>query len=642
MDTTRVALSWVPAEAPSSQLTAQLEQSQAQTTDLNITTPKEHTALLENDATTKQPAPSEAAIEFPSRSCTPLPSRPSNSSKDDASSVGTPATPQRKDNPAHGLSLNLPPRLFSSPFSRGPASPKLDSAHIYTSPSSVLPRRSRGLDFSRASTNLHHSTLAEASPDSSPVVSGRGVTIPQRRAGNNGGFASPNNSHNYTWSASGHGDRNMISSSVSSINMMDSDSSSCSDEEDDGSLLALERGEPTISTPQPSRSTHNLSGAPFPNVAQSPATDWIHNLPSTKPSLMSFQRARYRGRTRHSSTSTSGTSSRPSPGPRSPPVIKSIETFPSGYFSKEAIIADVKSRRESLSLGTNDLRLSDMSDDGETKQGVSSSSSGSIAGGSNPELARRGVIRRAVTRRGNLLPKTKNFARIKATLMEEGAPIESEAKQEAEVIRQVRESDTSVPSLSPSLINSALPLDSRENQPDTTITHNQPKADFNQQASENSGGVQFWNSFDDRYQTPPPSIYKTKDSVGDTVMQTPPGHPTPSFVQPRPFGPQAVLSQAATDLSQRLSKRRRVDDLDLDLASFKRRAVSPGTSTQSSPSQSQAFSFPESSQSGHLSKAKICPTSTQSTSSGHSQTVKRVGLQGMSEANEGFMNMTID
>ena len=42
-----------------------------------------------------------------------------------------------------------------------PLSPKLDHSQIYASPTNILPRRSRGLDFSRAATSLHHSTLAE-------------------------------------------------------------------------------------------------------------------------------------------------------------------------------------------------------------------------------------------------------------------------------------------------------------------------------------------------------------------------------------------------------------------------------------------------------------------------------------------------
>ncbi|KAL8956233.1 MAG: hypothetical protein Q9183_006372, partial [Haloplaca sp. 2 TL-2023] len=100
----------------------------------------------------------------------------------------TPVTPRRPNYPPRGLSLQMPPRDISSTSTanlvkRVPLSPKLDSSNSYGSPGSALPRRSRGLDFSRACTNLHHSTLAEqSSPDSSPVVGGRGgITIPPRK-----------------------------------------------------------------------------------------------------------------------------------------------------------------------------------------------------------------------------------------------------------------------------------------------------------------------------------------------------------------------------------------------------------------------------------------------------------------------------
>lgn len=52
-----------------------------------------------------------------------------------------------------------------------------------------------------------------------------------------------------------------------------------------------------------------------------------------------------------------------------------------------------------------------------------------------------GVVRRAVSRRGSLLPKTKNFQRIKAALIEESSPIDLEVKREAEITRQIREED---------------------------------------------------------------------------------------------------------------------------------------------------------------------------------------------------------
>lgn len=135
---------------------------------------------------------------------------------------------------------------------------------------------------------------------------------------------------------------------------------------------------------------NKLGGGPnpfAPGTFQSPGNDWRGGPSPAAASLMSFQRARFR--TRRSRHSSSGSGSKPSPAPLSPPVIKSIETAAGGYFGGDMSKSAVQSRRESLSLGTRDLQLSDLSDDGER--------------GSNPEGGPRGVIRRAVTRRGNLL-----------------------------------------------------------------------------------------------------------------------------------------------------------------------------------------------------------------------------------------------
>ncbi|KAK6602221.1 hypothetical protein H4I95_07323 [Botrytis cinerea] len=108
-------------------------------------------------------------------------------SKDDSSISESPTTPRRPAAFARGLSLQMPPKDFmpvgsSAYINRVPLSPKLDQSQTYGSPTSVLPRRSRGLDFSRAATNLHHSTLAEqSSPDSSPTITGRAMNIPNRK-----------------------------------------------------------------------------------------------------------------------------------------------------------------------------------------------------------------------------------------------------------------------------------------------------------------------------------------------------------------------------------------------------------------------------------------------------------------------------
>lgn len=330
-------------------------------------------------------------------------SKPSNSqpatgdlsrppSKDDSAIPSLPATPNRSTSHHHhhSLSLNLPSKTAGSPLNnRAPLSPKLDSSQIYGSPGSVLPRRSRGLDFSRACTNLHHSILAESSPDSSPTIGGRGVTIPQRRGSLNSTSVPP-------LSTSGPADRTAISSSVSSVNMMESDTSSS---EDDDDAMMGDRDDIMLNTPQATRMASGPGPFSTGNVP-SPGNDWMGSFSGPVGSLLSFQRARFRttkGRSRHSSSSASGNSSKPSPGPQSPPVMKSVENPGGGYFGPRQT---AHSRRESLSLGTHDLRLSDLSDDGETRARAGSPTAVSHSEGGGGPL---GVIRRAVTRRGSLL-----------------------------------------------------------------------------------------------------------------------------------------------------------------------------------------------------------------------------------------------
>ena len=232
-------------------------------------------------------------------------------SKDDNAIPALPATPRRSSASHSNLSINLPSKPAGSPSltNCAPLSPKLDPSHIYGSPGSVLPRRSRGLDFSRACTNLHHSTLAESSPDSSPTVGGRGMAIPQRR-GSLGATSVP------PFSTSGPADRTTISSSMSSVNMMESDTSSS--EEEDESMA--DRDDDMINTPQATRIS---APSPFASNMQSPGNEWMGGYSQAAASLMSFQRARFRkGRSRHSSSSASGNSTKPSPTPHSPPIMK--------------------------------------------------------------------------------------------------------------------------------------------------------------------------------------------------------------------------------------------------------------------------------------------------------------------------------
>ena len=154
----------------------------------------------------------------------------------------------------------------------------------------------------------------------------------------------------------------------------------------------------------------NPFGAP---LVSSPGGDGIGEYTPAAVKLMSYQRARVKSRrNRMSSSSASAQSSMHSPGPSSPPLLRSIESSLSinnGYFMDDTARREVNSRRESLSLGTNDMQLSDaeQSDDGGELRQIHSHEDVPIPAPVTPSIEeRRSVIRRAVTRRTNMLVRT--------------------------------------------------------------------------------------------------------------------------------------------------------------------------------------------------------------------------------------------
>ncbi|KAK3067280.1 hypothetical protein LTS18_001211, partial [Coniosporium uncinatum] len=177
-------------------------------------------------------------------------------SKDDHHIGTTPTTPRRPDFLSRGLSLHMPPRDsggMPSPAqlaNRAPLSPKVDTRNIFGSPATVLPRHSRGLDFSRACTHLHHSTLAEqSSPDSSPTVTQKGINIPQRVGPLNPlTLDSPMMHTNIGWHSAGNNDKTAPSSVSSTMMLMSDDSDSGSEDYDP--MDRDDNDEAVISTPQ--------------------------------------------------------------------------------------------------------------------------------------------------------------------------------------------------------------------------------------------------------------------------------------------------------------------------------------------------------------------------------------------------------
>jgi hypothetical protein len=234
------------------------------------------------------------------------------------------------------------------------------------------------------------------------------------------------------------------------------------------------------------------------------------------------------------------------------------------------------------------------------------------------------------------------------------------------VIHQVRENDPTIPlTTSPILYNSATAGENAlESPPEEDMTTEEKSAgntagqfseSFSQHAEKHSAGLGFWHNFDDRYQTPPPPLLPRDSFSGmsDENMETPPssiGVGTDSgalknFEGPRSRSSTPMPSYAAptaADAVRKVNNKRRRDD-GFDPASFKRRAVSPGMSVQSSPvlpqspilSSEKSWGHPPPKTNGH-------GHTDRSNSGGSVNGTKRVGLQGMVETNDSLMNMSID
>lgn len=671
------------------------------------------------DSPSRTPSKSRSFSDPPSAPNTLQPSptfreRLHNStSKDDQAVPLTPRAGRRPDILGRGLSLQMPsPSQFpargvnGSNFPRAvPLSPQLDQHNIYMqsqsqsqSPATSIPRHSRGLDFSRACTTLHHSTLAESSPDSSPVITHKAMNIPQRRGSVSSMMLdSPNmnGANSVPWGSLAR-ERSAVSSSVGSVNMMGSDSDT-SDSDEDASMGGDETEDAIFTTPQVHKLQNPNAPTPFAVPPATPSgggagvagtNTWGTgaNFSPAQASLMkNFRRSRLqkngrRSRKSSSSASGSGYSNMNSPRTTSPPPLRSIETTGAngngGFFNWNTA---ARSRRESLALGTDGLHLSSGNDSGDEAS-------------NNTAPSTPGVVRRAVTRRGNLLPKTKGFARIRAALMEEAAPIDSEVKREAETIRQVRERDGSVGDLdlerpqtataqsSPNLLP-AVPESDQENfgQELLSDSSNFTKGlgvNFAAHASRNSGGMEYWNRLDPSTRTPPPPHFHRQSSsvLSDAMNTDSDGGPstattttsngkidttTPLWRRPRArssasdaseaFIPTAAAAGMSDDMHlQQFKKRRREDDFDI--ATIKRRAVSPGMSQQNSPVLAQGSpgakdggawgAPPEKKREGGSVSGEGQAGGRNGSASGAGG--KKLGLQGMVDTNDGLMKMSIE
>ncbi|KAK1827669.1 hypothetical protein QBC39DRAFT_167138 [Podospora conica] len=578
-----------------------------------------------------------------------------------------PSTPIRAGFAVRGLALHMPQRDPSParhhPYGHNaPLSPKLDHSHTYASPNNILPRRSRGLDFSRAATSLHHSTLAEpVSPSSSPTVGSRAVNIPTRRPGE---FGTAEQSSNSLWSMMGNQEKMHVSSSLGSNAHVMSDTSSSSDDDDD---MDFDMAEEYVATPQASRLGPNVPWMP----AGSPA-----------PNPMSFQhrqrirkqhkrKARPLGLGFHSPASGAALS-------RSPPGNKEMSAF--------------HARRESISWAANQLNISGNESDDSPRQ---------LDGVESP--LRRGVIRRAVTRRGNMLPKPKGFARIRAALMEESAPVDTEVRREAEVVKQVMESDLDLGLRICSSAASSPRLGAHDTMDefaddammvDSSSSGNGPHNPISGQLRKPvPPGKLFWNALSDgtapRITPPPPSFGLTRGSsaglsMDEMSMDSPatsshsqsqnpfllPGGAMTTTSSSGTGTPQAPASQTipsataanaapgggqklptAAEITQRINSKRRRDD-DFEIGCFKRRAVSPSVgSAHNSPvmqSPLQRDLAPWGSRPGSVGGDTVGRSGSGSESGNAAERGRigggkvRIGLQGMMDTNDGITRLSIE
>ena len=219
------------------------------------------------------------------------------------------------------------------------------------------------------------------------------MNIPNRKSGSHFGGGLENSS-NSLWSTMTNADRMTVSSSLGSINMMGSDSSG-SGSDDDDLMDADDIDDSILTTPQVNKMT-----APFGPIPQpSPGSGWAGPSQAVS-SLMNFQRARLRhGKSRKSSSSGSG-NSMASPSSKSPPAMRSIESMSNNYFGRDTPSDGLHSRRESISWAANQLHISGSeSDDGALKSTLENVDGVPITPGRDAQ----GVIRRPVTRRGNML-----------------------------------------------------------------------------------------------------------------------------------------------------------------------------------------------------------------------------------------------
>jgi hypothetical protein len=246
------------------------------------------------------------------------------------------------------------------------------------------------------------------------------------------------------------------------------------------------------------------------------------------------------------------------------------------------------------------------------------------------------------------------------------------------VIRQVRESDMeleparpssvattqSSPTLAPTVPGHQdnledIPEDDMMSGADSSSANEKSSSgSFKQQALRNSKGKEFWDKFDDTHRTPPPPAFLPRGSSSgisddlsmDSSLSTPPSMYTgmgpifgpSSHVGDPPSSParSATPQPTAAEIHRKVTNKRRRDD-DFDPSSFKRRAVSPGMSVHNSPVTQSPMQRDGSASSGN-SGGNLWGRKEEGAGKPTGNGLKRVGLQGMVDTNDGLMKMSIE
>lgn len=558
---------------------------------------------------------------------------------------------------------------------------------MYASPTHILPRNARGLDVCppRAATSLSHSTLADqGGPDASPSTARKAVNIPGRRPGDFG----PENSSSSLWSVMGSTaaggctnhhtylhDRPHMSHFLGSTSVIPMDSSSSSDDDD---YMEDDIDEAFVTTPNVAKmgtpARNASTGVPWSTSSNgSPALNAMNSAAFQVPQRRIKQPKR-------KLMGALGLNLTPSPGLSKSP--------PTNLFAKDLPHA----RRESISWAANQLHISSGNDSDESlaanRAGKTRDADAMPSTPSRDGPQRPNVIRRTVTRRQNLLPKTKGFARIKAELIEESAPVETDLRRESQVMQQVRDSDMDLePKLSATTTALSSPFlgaaDDVVDVPEDMMITDMGSTTLKQKAMKNVKSNKFWDTFSEcssiggTRTTPPPHNFLSRGSTAgfgeDVNMDSPAAgskdtqvsqssisgvagagsqsdsqQSGPLHMMPLGHPPSSMIPPTVAEITRRINTKRRRDD-DFDPVSFKRRAVSPGMSVHNSPimqSPLQRDIAPwgsrPGSNGGEKSSAGSETGSLERTGSGPARAKGRVGYQGMVDTNDGIMRMSIE